>query len=76
MLLPLHYDDIEFERDRIIKMAKEDLGADLSIADAGTKDTLRFVIDGNPPIKLLYVYLQPGRVDPQKYMLLNWMYAT
>jgi len=76
MLLPLHYDDIEFERDRIIKMAKEDLGADLSLADAGTKDTLRFVIDGNPPIKILYVYLQPGRVDPQKYMLLNWMYAT
>lgn len=76
MFLPLYYDDVEFEREKIIKMAKEDLGADLSIADAGTQDTLRFVIDGNPPIKILYVYLQPGKVDPQKYMLLNWMYAT
>lgn len=76
MLLPLYYDDMEFERDFIIKMAKEDLGAELSIADAGSNDTLRFVIDGNPPIKILYVYLQPGAVDPDKYMLLNWMYAT
>lgn len=76
MLLPLHYDDMEFDREFIIKMAKEDLGADLSIADAGSNDTLRFVIDSNPPIKILYVYLQPGTVDPKKYMLLSWMYAT
>jgi len=76
MLLPLYYDDVEFEREFIIKMAKEDLGADLSIADAGSNDTLRFVIDSNPPIKILYVYLQPGAVNPQKYMLLSWMYAT
>jgi hypothetical protein len=75
MLMPLHYDDIEFERDDIIKMAKEDLGADLSIADGGTQDTLRFVVESNPPIKILYVYLQPGTINPKKYMLLNWMYA-
>ena len=76
MLLPLHYDDVEFDRQLIIDMAKEDLGADLSIDDGGTKDTLRFIVDGNPPIRNLYIYLQPGNKDPEKYMLLNWMYST
>ena len=76
MLLPLHYDDAEFERQMIIDMVKEDLGSDLSIADGGSKDTLRFVVDGNPPIKNLYIYLQPGEKDPSKYSLLNWMYCT
>ena len=76
MLLPLHYDDIEFERQMIIDMVKEDLGSDLSVADEGSKDTLRFVVDGNPPIRNLYIYLQPGEKDPNKYMLLNWMYCT
>lgn len=76
MLLPLHYDDVSFYRKDLIKMVKEDLGADLSIADAGSKDSLRFVVDGNPPIRLLYIYLQPCPTDSEKYMLLNWMYAT
>jgi hypothetical protein len=76
MLLPLHYDDVSFYREDMIKMVKEDLGSDLSIADGGSKDSLRFVVDGNPPIRLLYVYLQPCPTDSEKYMLLNWMYAT
>lgn len=76
MLLPLHYDDVEFDRQMIIDMVKEDLGSDLSVADEGSKDTLRFVVDGNPPIRNVYVYLQPGEKDPNKYMLLNWMYCT
>ena len=76
MFLPLYYDDIPFDREDMIKMVKEDLGSDLSIADGGSKDSLRFVVDGNPPIRNLYVYLQPCPTDSEKYMLLNWMYAT
>jgi hypothetical protein len=76
MLVPLFYDDIPIDRDEIIKMVKEDLGCDLSIADSGTKQTLRFVVDGNPPIKILYIYLKPCETDDSKYVLLNWMYAT
>lgn len=76
MLVPLYYDEIPVDRDEIIKMVKEDLGSDMSIADAGTKDTLRFVVDGNPPVKMLYIYLKPCETDDSKYVLLNWMYAT
>ena len=76
MLIPLYYDDIPVDRDEIIKMVKEDLGCDLSVADAGTKDTLRFVVDGNPPIKILYIYLKPCETDDSKYAILSWMYAT
>jgi hypothetical protein len=76
MLIPLHYDDVEFDRQMIIDMVKDDLGADLSVDDGGTKDTLRFIVDSNPPIRNVYIYLQPGNKDPEKYMLLNWMYST
>jgi len=74
ILVPIYYDDIPIDRDELIHMIKEDLGADLSIADAGSKDSLRFVVDGNPPIKNLYVYLKP--CDNDKYNIINWMYAT
>ena len=76
MMIPLYYDEIPVERDEIIKMVKEDLGCDLSIADSGTKDTLRFVVDGNPPIKILYIYLKPTDFGDKPYTILNWMYAT
>ena len=75
MLMPLFYDDIPIDRDQLIKMVKEDLGADPSI-DGESKDTLRFIVDGNPPIKNLYVYLQPCPTDKTKYILLNWLYST
>jgi hypothetical protein len=75
MLIPLYYDDIPIDRDQLIKMVKEDLGADPSI-DGESNDTLRFIVDGNPPIKNLYVYLQPCPTDTTKYILLNWLYST
>lgn len=76
MLIPLFYDDVPVDREFLIKMVKEDLGAELSVADAGTNDTLRFVVDGNPPIKNLYIYLRPCLTDDKKYCIANWMYAT
>lgn len=73
ILIPLYYDELEIDRGELISTIKEDLGADLSIADSGTKDTLRFVIDGNPPIRHLYVHLEPSN---DKFKVINWMFVT
>lgn len=73
ILLPLFYNDLEIDRAELIATIKEDLGADLSVADAGTNETLRFVIDGNPPIRHLYVFLQPSN---EKYIIVNWVFST
>lgn len=75
MLIPLYYDDIPIDRDELIKMVKEDLGAVPSI-DGESKDSLRFIVDGNPPIKNLYIYLQPCISDKTKYTILNWLFST
>jgi hypothetical protein len=76
ILLPLFYNDILFERRELIKTVKDDLGADLSVADAGTEETIRFVIDGNPPIRNLYVHLQPSPGNEGKYNIINWIFVT
>jgi hypothetical protein len=73
ILLPLFYNDIKIDRDELISTIKEDLGADLSIADSGTNETLRFVIDGNPPIRNLYIHLQPNQ---DEYTIINWIFVT
>jgi len=75
MLCPLYYDDVHIDRDEMITFVKEELGSDLSIADGGTKDSLRFVVDGNPPIRNLYIFLQP-LPNSDKYTIANWMYST
>jgi hypothetical protein len=73
ILLPLFYNDIKIDRDELISTIKEDLGADLSIADSGTNETLRFVIDGNPPIRNLYIHLPPNQ---DEYTIINWIFVT
>lgn len=75
ILIPFFYDDLPVDRHMLIKIMKEDLGADLSVADAGTNDTLRFVIEGNPPIKNLYIFLKPYIEDETKYCIANWIFA-
>ena len=76
ILLPLFYNDILIERPELITSIKEDLGADLSVADAGTEETLRFVIEGNPPIRNLYIHLQPSEGRVGKYSIINWIFVT
>tara|TARA_B110000008_G_C16957934_1_gene558942 strand:- start:1532 stop:2059 length:528 start_codon:yes stop_codon:yes gene_type:complete len=76
ILLPLFYNDILVDRRELITTMKEDLGADLSVADAGTEETLRFVIDGNPPIRNLYIHLQPSEGSEGKYSIINWIFVT
>lgn len=73
ILMPYHYDDIAIDRQELINMIRDDLGAELSTTDAGTNETLRFVIDGNPPIRHLYIYLQPCDT---KFTIINWLYVT
>lgn len=72
LLVPLLYDDIPFERQELVQTIKENLGADEAIG-SNTNDTIRFVIEGNPPIRNLYVYLQPKE---NKYILSNWVFCT
>lgn len=72
ILIPLLYDDIPFHRQELVKMMQDDLGADEAI-DSGTNDTVRFIIEGNPPIRNLYIYLQPR---DEKYIVSNWIFCT
>lgn len=76
VLLPFHLDQIFMERSKWITMMKEDCGLDLSEADAGTQHHLRFVIEANPPVKYLHLYLEKDPLDSRMLGINNWLYAT
>jgi len=76
ILLPYHLDGISMSRKEWIKLMKYGAGLDLSESDAGTNTYIRFVIEANPPVKYLHLYLEKDSRDESKYLINNWLYAT
>lgn len=76
ILLPYHLDQISLTRDEWIKVMRYGAGLDLSESDAGTNNYIRFVIEANPPVKYLHLYLEKDSNSSSKYLINNWLYAT
>ena len=76
ILLPYHLDQIPLTRKEWIKVLKYGAGLDLSQSDGGTNTYLKFIIEANPPVKYLHLYLEKAVGSDSKYLINNWLYAT
>ena len=76
IFLPYHLDGISLTRNGWIKLLKYGAGLDLSETDGGTNTYIKFVIEANPPVKYLHLYLEKDMRDDSKYLINNWLYAT
>lgn len=71
LLYPLFYDSILIDKKSLEELIIQDLGADLS--DEQSSETMKFVIEGNPPIKYLYVHLEK---EDNKYKIVGWLFTV
>ena len=76
ILLPLHLDQIAMTREEWVKTMKFDCGLDLSESDEGAELYLRFIVEANPPVRYLHVYLERPAGEDRKAVVSNWVYAT
>lgn len=76
ILLPYHLDQIPLSRKEFITMMKYDCGLDLSESDEGADLYLRFIVEANPPIRYLHLYLEKSTEDSSKCVISNWVYGT
>jgi len=71
ILYPLFYDGILLSKEELTDIVLQDLGADLS--DEQSSETLRFVVENNPPIKYLYIHLES---EEHKFKVVGWMFVV
>lgn len=76
ILLPLHLDQIAMTRDKWIETMKFDCGLDLSESDEGAELYLRFIVEANPPVRYLHIYLERPPGETLKAVVSNWVYGT
>lgn len=76
VLLPLHLDQIAMVRDEWVKTMKFDCGLDLSESDEGAEFYLRFIVEANPPVRYLHLYLERAPGEVEKAVVSNWVYTT
>ena len=76
ILLPHHLDQIALTRQKWIDMMKFDCGLDLSESDEGAELYLRFIVEANPPVRYLHIYLERPPGETQKAIVSNWVYGT
>jgi hypothetical protein len=74
ILLPYHLDQIAATREEFIDMMYTDCGLSLSESDEGAELYLRFVVEANPPIRYLHLYLE--RYKEKQCVISNWVYGT
>jgi len=76
ILLPLHLDQIAMTRKEWIEMMKFDCGLSLSESDEGAELYLRFIVEANPPVRYLHVYLERPQGETTTAIVSNWVYGT
>ena len=74
VLLPYMYDGISLTYDELIEMIVHYCGCLKSPLDEGTKDHVKFCVEGNAPVRYLHVYMEQDKEDLLK--VANFMYAT
>ena len=74
VLLPYMYDSIPLTYEECLEMIVHYCGCLKSPLDEGTKDHIKFCVEGNAPVRYLHVYLE--KVSEDKLKIANFMYAT
>jgi hypothetical protein len=75
VLMPYIYDNLAKQRQEWIDMIIHYCGCMVSEADAGTHSHVRFVVEGNAPVRFLHVYFE--EITGTTLMLVsNFMFAT
>ena len=75
VLMPYIYDHLSMERQEWIDMIIHYCGCLVSEADGGTHSHVRFVVEGNAPVRFLHVYFE--QIEGTDQMLVaNFMFAT
>jgi len=75
-LLPFHYDRLTQTYVEWRDMVVHYCGCEPSIIDNETKEHIKFVVEGNAPVKYLHVYLEPTEMGSEQYLLSNFIFAT
>ena len=76
VLLPYHYDEIPLTHEEWVKLIVKYVGCFVSTADEGTKEHIRFVVEGNAPVRYLHLYLEKHPTETNKMLMTNYMFAT
>lgn len=75
VLMPYIYDKLAMEREKWIEMIVHYCGCLVSETDGGTQSHVRFVVEGNAPVRFLHVYFE--QLEGSNLMLVaNFMFAT
>ncbi len=75
VLMPYIYDHLAKSREEWIKMINHYCGCLVSQTDGGTLSHVRFVVEGNAPVRFLHIYLE--QVEETNLMFVsNFMFAT
>jgi len=72
VLLPYFYDSIELEYDKWIEMIVHYCGCMVAPLDEGLKSHIKFVVEGNAPVRYLHVYFETGE---EGQVLTNFMFG-
>ena len=75
VLMPYIYDHLAKKREEWIKMIVHYCGCLVSTTDGGTLSHVRFVVEGNAPVRFLHVYFEQME-GTELMMVANFMFAT
>lgn len=76
VLMPYIYDQLSKPRQEWIEMILHYCGCLVSETDGGTESHVRFVVEGNAPIRFLHVYFEEDQTDKTCMLISNFMFAT
>jgi|TARA_Y100000817_G_scaffold306948_1_gene292752 hypothetical protein len=76
VLMPYIYDHLSKPREEWIEMIVHYCGCLVSETDGGTHSHVRFVVEGNAPIRFLHVYFEEDQKDKTLMLISNFMFAT
>lgn len=76
VLMPFIYDKLTLKRDKWIEMIVHYCGCLISEVDGGTHCHVRFVVEGNAPVRFLHIYFEQIEGTEDTMLLTNFMFAT
>ena len=76
VLLPYMYDNLYQTYKEWAEMIVHYCGCLKSSLDEGVKEHIKFVVEGNAPIRYLHLYLESNPDDKTLFKVANFMFAT
>lgn len=76
VLLPYVYDNLYLEYKEWVEMVVHYCGCLKSSLDDGVKEHIKFVVEGNAPVRYLHLYLESHPDDKTQMKIANFMFGT